>query len=161
VDGGWLRRHAVKAEPELPLEAPIFTWRPGEGAPPFGVLAHRIRSRWQGRPRQAVVYLSTPRAATVFGGIAPTVKPQNVTHDLHVTTLYLRLLVATPADASAWLLEDFLAPEREDQVLPDAVLRDPGGRDRLVIEFAGKYPAERLARFHADCNARDLPYELW
>ena len=161
ADGGWLRRLPVKAEPELPLEAPLFIWRPDEPAPNFGALAHRVRSRWQQPAVQAVVYLATPRAAAALGGVVPSVKPQNVTHDLHVTTLYLRRLMTAPADAGAWVLEDFLAEERTDQVLPDAILRDAGGRDRCAVEFAGKYPAERLRRFHADCVARDLPYELW
>ncbi len=161
VAGGWLVRHAATAHLELPLEAPLHVWQVGEATPPFGSLSYRLVHRWSGASEQVLAYTSTKQAARVYGGTAAAVKPSSLTHDLHVGALYLRFLRERPEDAEGWISEDTLAPEREEQVLPDAAVADANGVLRRVIEFGGSYPAERLARLHEDCAARGLPYELW
>ena len=88
-------------------------------------------------------------------------RPHQVTHDLHVAALYLRLLQADPRAANAWTLDLHLTTERKNQKLPDAVLKNPDGSDGRVIEFGGAYPARRVQAFHEDCLRRSLPYELW
>ena len=87
--------------------------------------------------------------------------PSQATHDIHLGALYLKLMKDAPTIAAGWIGEEILAPTREHQKLPDAILHDREGRPRLVIEFGGAYPADRLQAFHEDCAERALPYELW
>ena len=163
VNVGLLVRERAYARPRLPLEQPIFRWKPGEESPDFGKLAWSVKSRWTEPPRDVTVYLATRRAAAIFGGRADG-KIKNVsqaTHDIHLGALYLKLMKEAPTIAAGWIGEEILAPTREHQKLPDAILHDREGRPRLVIEFGGAYPADRLQAFHEDCAERALPYELW
>ncbi len=163
VHDGLLVRERALARPRLPLEEPIFRWKPGEAAPDFGKLSWTVKSRWTEPPREVTVYLASRRAAAIFGGKAngKIKNPSQATHDIHLGALYLKLCREAPTIAAGWIGEDILAPTREHQKLPDAILHDRDGRPRLVVEFGGAYPAERLQAFHEDCAARELPYELW
>ena len=163
VNDGLLVRERAHARPRLPLEAPIFRWKPGEAAPDYGKLSWTVKSRWTEPPREVTVYLASRRAAAIFGGKAngKIKNPSQATHDIHLGALYLKLCREAPTIAAGWIGEDILAPTREHQKLPDAILHDGDGRPRLVVEFGGAYPAERLQAFHEDCAARELPYELW
>lgn len=163
VQDGLLVRERALARPRLPLEEPIFRWQPGEAAPDFGKLSWTVKSRWTEPPREVTVYLASRRAAAIFGGKAngKIKNPSQATHDIHLGALYLKLCREAPTIAAGWIGEDILAPTREHQKLPDAILHDREGRPRLVVEFGGAYPAERLQAFHEDCAARELPYELW
>jgi hypothetical protein len=159
---GWLRRRVAELKPELPLEAPLLRWSPGEGEPDFGGLAYRARIRFTGRSAPEPVFLGTQKAADAFGGHVPDLKAQSLTHDIHVAALYLALRKRAPAEAALWITEDELAPDREGEVLPDAALRARDGTLLRVIEFVGSsYTAERLSGIHFDCLIRHLPYELW
>ena len=80
---------------------------------------------------------------------------------MQLAGLYLHFLRHRPADAEAWISEATLAAERQGQILPDAALTDDAGVVRRVIEWTGRYTAERLRRLHDDCADRGLPYELW
>jgi hypothetical protein len=163
VNVGLLVRERAYARPRLPLEQPIFRWKPGEEPPDFGKLAWSVKSRWTEPPRDVTVYLATRRAAAIFGGRADgkIKNPSQATHDIHLGALYLKLMKDSPTIAAGWIGEEILAPTREHQKLPDAILHDREGRPRLVIEFGGAYPADRLQAFHEDCAERALPYELW
>lgn len=158
---GFLRRMVVHAHPELELVRPIAVWSPGEPAPAFGGIAYRLQKRWKQPIVQSVVFVATPRAARLFGGRAPGLKrPLQATHDLHMTTVYLKVLAERPGVAAEWMSEDILAPMRRGEKLPDAlVVRF--GKPALVVEFGGAYDAERVERVHKDCVQRHLPYELW
>ncbi len=163
VHDGLLVRERAYARPRLPLEIPISRWKPGEPAPDYGKLSWTVKRRWTEPPREVTVYLASRRAAAIFGGKANG-KIKNLsqaTHDIHLGALYLKLCREAPTIAAGWIGEDILAPTREHQKLPDAILHDRDGRPRLVVEFGGAYPAERLQAFHEDCAARELPYELW
>ena len=59
-----------------------------------------------------------------------------------------------------WVSEATLAAEREGQVLPDAAIVNRDGSPRLSSK-SRPLPESTLERFHADCAARSLPYELW
>ena len=143
------------------LWAPFFRWQPGEPAPAFGVVAHRMAGRWGGPCEAKSIVLATPRAARLFGGHAGRVQQAGRAHDLHLAEVYLQFLRTRPEEAMDWVSEAALAADREGQVLPDAAIVDRDGTLRLSVELVGHYPKERLARFHADAVARDLPYELW
>src|SRR4051812_33505502 len=163
VDAGLLARERAFARPMLPLTDPVFRWKPGEEAPAFGELSWKLQSRWTEPPRDVTVYLATRRAAGIFGGMAyGRIKNHSqATHDIHLGALYLKLAKETPTLAAGWIGEGVLAASREGQKLPDAILHDREGRPRLVMEFGGAYPADRVEAFHADCAERRLPYELW
>lgn len=163
VEAGLLIRERVLSKPLLPLGEPVFRWKPGDDAPAFGELSWTLQKRWTEPAREVTAYLATRRAASIFGGRADgrIKNPSQVTHDIHLGALYLKLLREAPTLAAGWIGEDILAPTREHQKLPDAILHDGEGRPRLVIEFGGSYPRERVQGFHEDCSARGLPYELY
>lgn len=118
--------------------------------------------RFRSDDRHSPVYTATRKTGNFFGGAGgPYRHRQQLTQDLHVGTLHVRLVQTDPVTASRWLSEDLLAPERRGEKLPDAVIRDEQGRDRLVIEFAGAYGANHVDRVHQDCVKRSLPYKLW
>ncbi len=163
VEAKLVVRERALARPLLVLAGPVFRWKPGEEAPAFGELSWRLQKRWTEPPREVMVYLATRRAASIFGGRADgrITNPAQATHDIHLGELYLKLTREAPTLAAGWIGEDILAPTREHQKLPDAILHDREGRPRLVMEFGGSYPTERVKAFHEDCAARELPYEIW
>ncbi len=163
VESGLLIRERVAAKPLLEIEAPVFRWKPNEAAPDYSSLSWQLQKRWTEPERDVSAYLATRRAASIFGGWAngKIKNPAQATHDLHVGAVYLKLLRSTPKLAAGWIGEDMLAPTRVGQKLPDAILYDGEGRPRLVMEFGGAYPPERVEAFHEDCAVRGLPYELW
>ena len=163
VEADWVGCRRVPTRPLLNLSEPVWTWRPGATAPDPHAISWRLQRRWTQPARQRVVYFATRRANERFGGAARgRIKNlSQVTHDLHVTLVYLNLLRQTPELALCWIGEDELAPERRHAKLPDAVLRDRQGHVFRVIEFGGAYSARRVLSFHNDCAQRGLPYELW
>jgi hypothetical protein len=158
-----LDARSLPAHPLLPLAAPIFTWAPGQPDPDCGAMAYHLQHRWTTQYQPTTVYFATHRAALHLGAPAPgrVEHPDQVTHDLHVSALYLRLRREHPDLAAAWVGEDVFAAEREGQKLPDAVLKDSRGRVVLVIEFGGKYDPDRVRAFHDDCRRRQHSYQLW
>lgn len=152
---------AIEAHPELMLERPLFEWASGDSVPDCVALAQIARRRFAARDTTHVVFLATTGAAKVFGGTPGKLKAPSTTHDLHLAGVYLRLLRNAPEEAERWVSEATLAPDRTDQILPDAALLKPDGRLERVIEFVGSsYPPERLRNVHLDCEAREVPYEL-
>jgi hypothetical protein len=155
-------RLKLNAHPELTLDGPLFTWRPGEPVPRFGALSYQLKKRWNQAPEPTTVYIATEKAARYFGGFGGKLRrPLQATHDLHMAQVYLQLLARDPAKAGLWVSEERFAPERRREKLPDAVLRDAAGHIVLVIEFGGAYDARHVERVHLDCVTRSLPYELW
>ena len=158
-----LKTTRVISHPLLGLTRPVVTWRPGEPKPDAGEISATLQARWATEPREMTVYLAGRRAITLFGApaLGEIKNRYQVTHDLHVSEVFLFFQRTQALLAAAWVGEEILAPSRKDQKLPDAILHDDAGRPRLVIEFGGKYPARRVSAFHDDCAARGLPYELW
>jgi hypothetical protein len=176
VGAGWLEVRDVTARPELPLQAPVATWSPGDPPPNCGALSYQLQSRWKGKLRAVTVVAATRAAAVRFGGIARGVPlADQATHDLHVAAIYLRLLATDPAAAARWTSEETLRQLRrhrarkhpetaqaERQKLPDAVLMDTAGQMiERVIEFGGFYDTARVLKLHRYCEQQQLPYELW
>lgn len=157
-----VRKLQVNAHPELDLVEPLFIWSPGEPDPHFGALSYRLKSRWKDAPKPTTVFIATQSAVRQFGGWGGKLKrPLQVTHDLHLSQIYLLYLKQRPLEVEHWVSEEHLAPERRHQKLPDAELRTPQGHTTRVIEFAGAYDAQHVKRVHEDCLKRSLPYELW
>lgn len=161
-EAGWVRLADVLAHPPLELERPLLTWELGEPTPSLSAIAHHIQERFSGTPERTTIVTATAKAAKLLAGFSVRLKLASLDHDLHVGALYARLVRERPEDAADWLSEDTIAPERRDEILPDAVLRDADGRTRRVVEFAGRsYTAARLIDIHNDCAARSISWELW
>jgi hypothetical protein len=129
----------------------------------FSALSWKLCKRWEVAPKPTTVYVASPKFVKRLGGVS-TGTLHNlaaVSHDLHVSEVYLCLVRNSPNLARLWVGEDVIAPTREGQKLPDAMLCNGQGEPALVIEFGGAYPPERLRAFHEDCKQRNLPYEIW
>ena len=163
-DAGLLECTEVMARPLPAIEAPVVTWRPGEPEPDLGSASWLLQSRWTEPPRQTTVYLATKKGANRYGAPRRGELKHSLqaTHDLGVSEVYLQLLRADPDAASEWVGEDTFASRRRGQKLPDAMLVPASGEEpRMVIEFGGAYARHRLESLHRDCQARDLPYQVW
>jgi len=164
TDAGLLRRLRIMALPLPELSKPLIRWEPGDGEPEFGPVAWKLQSRWKETPRKTTVYIATSRASGIYGGRARGELKQEfqATHDLGVSAIYLRLFRLDPASAESWVGEDVLRRYRLGQKIPDAVLADsPAQPPKLVLEFGGAYDVRRLRHFHADCEKKSTPYEIW
>lgn len=164
VEVGLIRREIVLARPMLALDRPEYSWFPGQRPIAFGALSWRLQARWSDNPRRTVVHLATPRAIALFGGAAPGAIKNlcQVTHDLHVSGVYLVYRRRWPDDAARWQGEDAVARDRRrPETLPDALLCSAAGDPYRAVEFGGSYCARRLAAFHDYCRACGLPYEIW
>lgn len=162
-DAGLIIQASVMTRPLPPIVGPIISWKPGDREPDFGSVAHALQKRWKNRPlRPCAAFLATERCAQVFGGKARAGFKQatQATHDLGVAEVWLLLRRSEPAMAEAWQGEDLLAHTRRGEKCPDAfIVRD----DEIVAvaDFGSAYGRERVADFHSDCVARDLPYFLY
>jgi hypothetical protein len=163
ANAGFVESSRVRAEPLLELAGPIVTWAPGEPDPPFQAVSNTLRERWPNiQPRQFTIYRATRTTNNRFGGpdFFKPIGADQVTHDMQVASVYLRLLETSPAAADAWLGEDVLGPAGYKLKDPDAVLRYDDGAE-LAIEFGGRYDAQRIRDLHLDCVHQERPYELW
>lgn len=160
---GWLDARQVLARPLLNLSQPLNIWVPGDTAPSFDHLAWQTQSRWKCPARRVTVLAASQRARQMIGGTGrrPLKNICQVTHDLHVTAIYLNYFREHPDLVNAWQGEDGIAVNRRYQVLPDALLVDGEGHAYRAIEFGGSYDAQRLRHFHDGCAERELPYEVW
>jgi hypothetical protein len=159
---GYLHMRDALLHPELALETPVVVWKPAQPQPPFGRIAHRLRTRWTGTVAAETVVVISEDAATQFGGLpAPPLRTDELTHDAHLAAVYLRYRRAAPELASTWIGERIIKNTRQIRSgpVPDASVRD--GRRRRYIEFAGAYPKGRLEAFHEFCAASETTYELW
>lgn len=164
VGQGLLRFEEVPARPLLHLESPLVTWRPGLPAPEFGPLAWSLEKRWQEPLRPTRVFFAGPAAVRTYGGCMKghLSNIAQVSHDLHVTEVYLGFLEREPEIAAAWVSEDELGESRKKfEKQPDAVLYGRDGKPRVAVEFGGLYGVDKLTAFHVDMERRALPYELW
>lgn len=157
-------RHMVPAQPIPEVVEPLVTWKPRQPAPHFPSVAQRCQARWRGRAlRPCVVWTATDTAAALFGGPHRRSRPNplQATHDLGVAAVWLHLRRTAPPWADAWRGEDLLAYTRFEEKRPDAFVVNSDEQVVMVIEYGGRYDADRIADFHRDCAARDLPYQLW
>jgi hypothetical protein len=160
--GGWIIGERLLARPLLPLDAPLFVWAPGEPPPDCGHLSYRAQARWHVPAEPTLVWYAAPTAAARLGGHARGAVKNHcqVTHDLHVCELYLKLLRSGDPRAAAWVGEDVLTPGLLGPGVPDAVLMRRGKPVR-VVEFGGAYPPNRFEKFHEYCALAQITYEIW
>ena len=109
----------------------------------------------------ATIAYAAKRAVRFFGsGPAPSVKLTQLTHDLNVSEIYLRVFQSRD-DGTRWLSEDRLPRDWPMRERPDAVLADESGKTLLAIEYGGDYPVSRLQELHTSFAKADLGYQLW
>lgn len=107
-------------------------------------------------------FIATVRAGQLFGvhgGRAP--REVEVTHDFHLSAVYLLIRAMEPVAADAWCFEEEIRAERGrlNEKLPDAIIAI--GAYRRVVEFGGAYGKKKLEAFHNYCAGNDLDYEVW
>jgi hypothetical protein len=161
---GLVTRLTVHARSLPPIETPLLSWRPHEVAPDFGALAYRCQHRWKSRAvRSTTAWIVTEAGARAFGGVGrgELTRATQVTHDLGVAAVWLRLRQVAPQWATAWRGEDVMAHTRLGEKLPDGFIVDEQGQIAWIIEFAGAYDTDRIRTVHQDCVERELPYQLW
>ena len=155
VTRGDLLKYILRAHPEQPLPKPVWSWNPGEPEPPYGVLSYRLRKRWTEPLVPTIVYVASTRSARLYAGSGGRLAhPLQVTHDLHVSALYVRLLRTEPDKAAQWVSEDVLAPLLRGKKIPDAELRDEWGETIKVIESLDLTSEQRKQIYEG--NARRL-----
>lgn len=161
---GLILSHQVLAHPEIPLSGPVVSWHPGLPAPSFEKVAYSLQVRWRESIRRQTVYTASPAAIRIYGGPSARARSRalkntlQVTHDLHVSTVFLTVRERRSDWRTTWISEDLLPPVRRGK-LPDAIIRTGSGD--LFIEFGGAYRADRVKRVHCHCAQAGLPYELW
>ncbi len=100
IQAGYIEAFNLRVHPELPLGGPVWTWKPGEPTPAFGILSYRLRSRWTEPLRLTTVYAASEKGARLYAGCGGRLShPLQVTHDLHVSAIYLHFLEYSPERA--------------------------------------------------------------
>lgn len=150
--------------PLIELSEPVATWSPGEPAPNPGAVSWRLVSRWPKLdPVRVTIFHATEATHNQYGGARTPRLPKadQVAHDLHVAQLYLAFLRERTEEAARWIGEDARRLSGFWLKDPDAVIDLGDARPPHVVEFGGRYDAERVEAFHRDCAKRDRSYELW
>ena len=157
----WLCMQPVLSRPIQSLVEPLMTWQVGEPLPQFEKLARQLHERAKAQPVVTTIVYATSKTVSLFGkGNKPTIKIAQMTHDLHVSAVFL-LLYANGQGTENWLSEDQLPKSWPLDVRPDAVLLDEGGTPTVAIEYGGDYSAQRLEQLHEGFVSIGLGYELW
>lgn len=150
------------SHPEIRLTAPLALWQPGLPLPDATTLSGRCRARWHLPEQMTRLIVATERAGNELGGFGGRFpRPSEVTHDIHLAAVYLRLRKELPTRARTWRSEAQLASDGwgKGDRLPDAILHD--GVAITVVEFAGQYAAAKLAEFVEFCVRRRMGFEIW
>jgi hypothetical protein len=155
---GMVSVRTVIVPPDLSIIAPLFRWQPGAAPPKFDRLAWQLAARWRGKPHKAFIASGTAETCysvgSSFAGRVP--RRTEVSHDLHVTAIYIKLAREAPDLARKWIHEDALRATREaGQLIPDAMIGD------TAIEFGGRYRADKLRAIHRGHAIAGRPYEIW
>ena len=158
----WIDLYQGFAHPEIPLAGPLVIWCPGLPDPPFGRIAYRLKSRWKQHGVSTHVCVATAKAAELFaghGGRRP--RQSELTHDIHLSTIYLKLHKADPVLAATWQSEaDYAAKASvRDVRIPDATVKF---NERLrIVDFGGSYSKKKLQDIHRFWSASETEYEVW
>lgn len=151
---------SLRAHPEIRLRHPLVTWQPGLPAPDFRTQARTLTNRFAKPDVETLCIIATTEAGLAragSGGRPP--RDSEVTHDIHLSAVYLQMYEELPTRARTWTAEANLPKGRFVKV-PDATVRD--GIFSTAIEFGGaSYDRHRLSEFHEHCAANELGYELW
>lgn len=158
---GWLRIHRSLARPVQQLSNPLLTWNPGDDTPDLWKVSRVLHRRSMKDASMITFVFASPRSIALFGERrAPSLKLTQMTHDLHVTEVYLRYRT-NGLPSRHWLSEDHLPRDWPLRERPDAVLTDDYGRIHRAVDYGGNYPPSRLAELHDGFSSIELSYEIW
>src|SRR5690606_26552260 len=104
---GLLKAQRLPVEPEIELRHPIHAWQPDDPDPEPGPLARQLQGRCTQHATSTAIYFASWTAARLFGGYGGGIKNSlQVTHDIHLSQLFLKLRAEDPAAAERWETED-------------------------------------------------------
>jgi hypothetical protein len=142
--------HAM-IHPPLELVEPIIDWKPGfSDEPHWESIAWQVQSRWNRNPVRAIIVSATHEARYLCGGAigGRSIRQTEISHDITLAQLWLRLRQTAPEIAAQWIPEDAISAERLGKRRPDAFLGNDDSQ--IAIELGGKaYSAKRLSAIHA------------
>lgn len=157
---GLIRVHSAMVPLVTVLAEPLLVWSPGDHAPNLREVHRRCQPRWRQHLVRTNVFRATELARSRCAGLLAT-RPERageLGHDLHVTGVYLGLLINRPDEARRWKHEDALSTSERDAFdghIPDAILTEP---ELMVIEIVGRrYSPAKLAeqfRSYHHCPCR-------
>jgi hypothetical protein len=155
---GLVAVNTVMAHPEVVLAAPLYRWSAETLTTPphFGRLAWQARKRFGQPPVRTIYVTATAKAKSLLDEAAHRrgMRATELTHDIHVAQIYLKLRREAPKLAASWVGEDRLAHTNSD-TRPDALA------GTLAIDFVGQYRADKLAVLFDEYRSRFAAFELW
>lgn len=141
-------------------ERPMVQWSIGDVIPDLETVATYLHRRAMTDASMQSIVIAASKAVALFGsGRAASIKLTQLTHDLHVSEVYLRY--RNGELVKRWLSEDRLTVDWPVRVRPDAVLADETGQLSHVVEYGGDYPVDRLIELHEQLASIPLSYEIW
>jgi len=162
VSSNLLNHYLMNTRPLIPIKEPIFSWNVDDPEPDFESIALKTQSRWTLPPQITPVYTISKKASNLLGGIGGKLEyPLHITHDLHVSSVYLHLLLNDKDTADCWIGEVHLPKKGFKFKAPDAMINYKNDRGNIFIEFCEKYNAQRIRDFHNDCVVNKIGYQLW
>ena len=160
---GWLQLQQALSRPVSELVAPLLTWQPYDCDPDFLTLSRSLHRRAKAAANSIEVVFATKKGASLFGiGSMPKITLTQMTHDLHVTEIFLNYR-RHGLSSDRWIGEDNLLFSWPVQQRPDAVLRSVAGSIYRAVEYGGDYSPERLLELHGAFSSppHRLAYEIW
>ncbi len=152
-------RRALARPIDLDEEA-IVEWSIGDVIPDLETVATYLHRRAMTDASMQSIVIAASKAVALFGtGKAASIKLTQLTHDLHVSEVYLRYRDGELV--KRWLGEDRLTVDWPVRVRPDAVLIDETGQPSHAVEYGGDYPVDRLIELHEQLASIPLNYEIW
>lgn len=158
----WLCTASMFAHALPPLDSPLLVWRQGETPPDFGPIAYHLKNRFLAPAKATAIYWASRKTMQRFGsGKLRRPRASEVSHDLGLAAVYLKLRREVPARAKAWISEaKILARGTARGVkVPDAFIAEKGMV--TAIEFGGEYSKTKLVELHRHCERHHEGYELW
>ena len=151
----------------LDLQEPLVTWVAGDETPlNFGNIAWRAKSRFLNADVQNLqLLMATDTAERLFGGVGGSLRqPNQITHDVGTSSVYVAKQLDESFLDSAWIGEDVIRRSWRHlgiRKVPDAaIIQDE--QITNVIEFAGRdYGKAYLEKFHRFWQNRVTSYEIW
>lgn len=159
---GLIYRDSMIAHPELLLDAPMAVWNPGDAPPALRRISRLAASRWFAPARTQKLVVASRMAGTWLGGRGGRwPRPSELSHDISLAGVFLRLRAQQPELVMAWISEDLLgrAGFRGEDRRPDALIVTP--EVRMAVELAGVYRVQKLLDFHEFCEQHGLAYQIW
>ena len=160
---GWLQMQQALARPVSELVAPLVTWYPHENEPDFLTLSRFLHRRAKAAAQLAEIAFATSKSTALFGrGSVPKIKLTQMTHDLHVTEIFLNYR-RHGLTSDRWVGEDNFPFTWPVQQRPDAALQNVSGSIYRAVEYGGDYSLERLQELHSAFSSppNQLAYEIW